>query len=220
MKIITISDSHGKHNEIPKEWLEPADMIIHAGDVSSRGYDQEMESFFIWFNSLDQYKYKIFIAGNHDFYFQDYPKLSNNNVETFYKNIIYLQDKLVTIEGINIYGSPWQPRFYNWAFNLDRGDEIAKKWSLIPQKTDILITHGPAYGYLDQVYGQGEHLGCQDLYDKILEVQPKVHICGHIHSGYGIIKPNNTILPNTTFINASLLNEQYLMAYKPITFEI
>ena len=69
MKILTISDTHTKHNQIPLEWLEPADMIIHAGDISSMGYLHEIKNFCYWFSKLDQYKHKIFIAGNHDYRF-------------------------------------------------------------------------------------------------------------------------------------------------------
>jgi len=90
----------------------------------------------------------------------------------------------VIIEGVKFYGSPWQPRFFDWAFNLDRGEEIKKKWDLIPMDTDVLITHGPPYGILDLTH-EGEKVGCEELMKAVLRVQPKIHIFGHIHEAYG-----------------------------------
>lgn len=216
MKFISISDTHTRHNQIPLEWLEPADCIIHAGDISSMGHLTEIKNFCHWFSKLDQYEHKIFIAGNHDWGFQEKP----NDVALIlkeYPNITYLQDSSVEIEGIKIYGSPWQPEFFQWAFNLQRGAEIQEKWDLIPSDTDILITHGPAYGRGDFVPGsRGGHVGCEDLLDTIVtKVNPKVHIAGHIHCGYG-----ESLVGNTHFINAATLNEQYMVTNKPIIFEL
>lgn len=214
-KILCISDTHGLHNKIPKDWLSLADIIIHAGDISSRGNLYELETFLKWFSSLSQYTHKIFIAGNHDWCFQD-SLLKCKELLEQYPNIIYLQDSFVNIEGLKIYGSPWQPEFFNWAFNLKRGEELRDKWSMIPRDTNILITHGPAYGYVDQVIGREEHLGCKDLANRILEIKPIFHICGHIHSGYGQVED----LLETTYINASVLNERYEVSYKPIIITI
>jgi Icc-related predicted phosphoesterase len=213
MKVITISDTHTKHNQIPLEWLEPADMIIHAGDISSRGSLWEIENFCYWFDKLDQYDHKIFIAGNHDWGFQNNYKGAMEIVSS-YKTIKYLQDSSIICDGVKIYGSPWQPEFHNWAFNLKRGAEIQEKWDMIPLDTDILITHGPAYGRGDFV--GGEHVGCKDLLDTIAtKINPKVHIAGHIHCGYG-----ESFAGNTHFINASTLNESYMVTNIPIIFEI
>jgi Icc-related predicted phosphoesterase len=214
MKILTISDTHTKHNQIPLEWLEPADVIIHAGDISSMGSLSEIESFCYWFDNLDQYNHKIFIAGNHDWGFQEKPEQVMEIVNS-YKTIKYLKDSSVVCDGVKIYGSPWQPEFYNWAFNLKRGAKLQEKWDLIPLDTDILVTHGPAYGYGDFV-PNGENVGCSNLLDTIItKVNPKVHIAGHIHSGYG-----ESFAHGTHFINAATLNESYMVTNKPIIFEI
>ena len=214
MKILTISDTHTKHNQIPLEWLEPADVIIHAGDISSMGSLSEIESFCYWFDRLDQYDHKIFIAGNHDWGFQEKPEQVMEIVNS-YKTIKYLKDSSVVCDGVKIYGSPWQPEFYNWAFNLKRGAKLQEKWDLIPLDTDILVTHGPAYGYGDFV-PNGENVGCSNLLDTIItKVNPKVHIAGHIHSGYG-----ESFAHGTHFINAATLNESYMVTNKPIIFEI
>lgn len=210
MKIVAISDTHGKHQSLI---LPKGDMLIHAGDVSSLGKESEIKDFLNWFSKTD-FTYKILIAGNHDFYFE---KIAFNETilnQLIPSNIIYLNDSGVEIEGIKVWGSPIQPWFYNWAFNRYRGEDIKKYWNKIPQDTDILITHGPAYGILDKTI-RSENVGCEDLLEKINEVKPKFHICGHIHEAYGHMKQGNT-----EFINASVLDEGYNLRNKPIVVEI
>ena len=67
----------------------------------------------------------------------------------------------------------------NWYFMADRGEEIAKKWATIPDGTDVLITHGPPATILENV--QGIPLGCDDLLERVLQVNSKYHVFGHIH---------------------------------------
>ena len=153
------------------------------------------------------------IAGNHDFGFEAIRK-SNEVGIAIPQGVIYLQDEMVEIEGIKIYGSPWQPRFHDWAFNVDRGAAIAQKWDMIPEDVDILITHGPPFGILDDTI-QGQRVGCEDLYMKVTKLKPKYHIFGHIHYGYGM-----RIMEDTTYINASCLGERYEYRNKPISFYI
>ena len=212
MKITLISDTHNKHKQIEKD-LIGGDILIHAGDISSMGKYNEIENFCKWFDSLSNYTTKIFIAGNHDFGFEK--KYENTmKIVSSYKNIIYLQDDFVIIDGVKIYGSPWQPRFYDWAFNADRGEDIKKHWDKIPVDTDILITHGPAYGFLDTVIGEYKNLGCEELYRRIIEIKPKIHVSGHIHSGNGYKEFNDT-----HFFNASVLDERYEYFYNPINID-
>lgn len=208
MKFTVISDTHGKHENL---FLPEADVLIHAGDVSQRGKESEVTDFLNWFKKQD-HEFKIFIAGNHDFFFEREDKAYIRKLIP--KNVIYLNDKSVLINGIKIWGSPITPWFYDWAFNRNRGTDISKHWNLIPANTDVLITHGPVYGILDQTT-HGEHVGCEDLLKKIKEINPKVHICGHIHEAYGSIEKSGT-----TFINASVLNERYVLKNSPLTFEL
>lgn len=212
MKITFISDTHNRHNELTQD-LPGGDMIVHAGDISGRGTLEEIRSFLLWFEGLP-YTHKIFIAGNHDFGFEE---IRHNNQEEFAiripENVIYLQDDMVEVGGLKIYGSPWQPRFYDWAFNVDRGESIAKKWEPIPEGLDILITHGPVFGILDDTYS-GMRVGCEELYKKVVQVKPRIHVCGHIHWGYGMKDFNDT-----TFINASSLGENYRYENKPIVVD-
>ena len=118
----------------------------------------------------------------------------------------------MTIENIKFYGSPWQPEFYNWAFNLARGKVIREKWDLIPEDTDVLITHGPPLGHGDITLG-GEFVGCKDLLEVIEKIRPKYHIFGHIHENPGCTKNEHT-----TFINASTCTLSYNPTNAPIVF--
>jgi Icc-related predicted phosphoesterase len=215
MKITLISDTHTLHKNITPD-LIGGDILIHAGDIMNSGHRvQEVGEFCEWFDSIDNYKTKIFIAGNHDRMFQYSSELVMDIIDS-YKSITYLQDSFVIVDGLKIYGSPWQPEFYNWAFNLPRdGEELKAKWDLIPSDVDILITHGPAYGFVDQVKGKEEHLGCKLLSKRIEEVKPRIHVCGHIHSGNGI-----TLTNDTSYFNASVLDERYYYAHKPLDISL
>jgi Icc-related predicted phosphoesterase len=215
MILTILSDTHNKHNHVKGD-LKGGDLLLHAGDISSMGYEHEIVQFTSWFSRLDVYKHKVFIAGNHDWGFQ-------NNVEKvkeiidFYPTMTYLQDQLHTVQDDNgtevkIWGSPWQPEFYNWAFNLPRnGEELKAVWDMIPEGIDILITHGPAWGFLDDVEGnRNVHLGCELLAERIKQIKPKIHICGHIHTGYG-----HHYDGHTHYFNAAVLNERYLYSHLP-----
>lgn len=208
MKIVAISDTHGLHHSLK---LPKGDLLIHAGDVSRRGLPLEIDSFLKWFSAQD-FKYKIFIAGNHDYFFEK--KAAAKIAEVIPENVIYLNDTNIVIEGIKIHGSPVQPWFYDWAFNRKRGAEIDKHWQLIPNDTDILITHGPPYGKLDKVVN-GELVGCKMLAKKIEEVKPKKAIFGHIHEAYGELIENEV-----HYINASVVNFHYKLVNNAIEFEM
>jgi Icc-related predicted phosphoesterase len=208
LKFVAIADSHGLHTDLI---LPPGDILIHAGDVSMKGEHCEIVGFLKWFDSLD-YKYKIVIAGNHDFYFE---RESHEEIESVIPNgVIYLKDSGITVDGIRVWGSPITPWFFNWAFNRYRGDPIRRHWDLIPSNIDLLITHGPVFRRLDK-NKKGEHVGCKDLFQKVHEIRPKVHVCGHVHESYGIIEKDGI-----KFINCSLLNENFELVNDPIEFEL
>ncbi len=221
MRITVISDTHQKHKKTT-EFLPGGDLLIHAGDIMTSGYHKrEVEDFLAWFSKRTNYTKKIFIAGNHDRLFESAPDLIQPYLDGF-PEAIYLEDSSFEYyekleRPIKIYGSPWQPEFYNWAFNLPRnGEELAAKWGAIPSDTDILVTHGPAQTYLDTSGPPWNEplLGCELLIERIKEIKPKIHVCGHIHGGYGYKFDGHT-----HFFNASVLNEQYMFANKPLTFD-
>jgi predicted MPP superfamily phosphohydrolase len=123
MRITFISDTHSKHKQITSS-LPGGDLIVHAGDMSSQGYKHEIQEFLKWYNNLDNYTNKIFIAGNHDWGFQNDPAMCKELLE-FYDKVTYLQDNSEVLgedndTAVKVYGSPWQPEFYSWAFNLPR----------------------------------------------------------------------------------------------------
>ena len=209
MKILFFSDTHGQHRKLKN--LPQADMLIHAGDISKRGEDHEVEDFIRWFSALN-YPYKIFIAGNHDFYFED--ETVNRIQKMLSPDTYYLCNTGVSIEGINIWGSPITPTFFNWAFNKDRGSEIAKYWNKIPKNTNILITHGPPFGVLDKTR-TGLNAGCEDLLRKVKSIKPAYHLFGHIHEGYGVCEKEYT-----TFMNGCILDENYSLVNQPLPFDI
>ena len=215
MKIVCISDIHGKFSVIPH--LPEGDTLIIAGDLTNNGALSQLKEL----DSLLQktsFKHIVMIAGNHDWCFQNEDKQEARQI---LKDYTYLQDELAMIDGLYFYGSPWQPEFCNWAFNLPRGKQLQEKWNRIPTFTDVLITHGPPYGVLDSIQDNsfhkvGKSLGDQDLEDVLLDkVHPKLHVFGHIHSSHGQVE-----LLNTIYVNASILNEMYQITYNPIVVDI
>ena len=196
-RLVLISDTHGMQNEMPQ--IPDGDILIHAGDLTRKGTIAELSSMTTFFSSLT-HQHKVFIAGNHDFCFERDKVAASKQLP----GTIYLQDKLIKVMGLKIYGSPWQPRFGDLAFNLDRGAEIAAMWGKIPDNIDVLVTHGPPFGIGDLTDINQNHVGCKDLLKAVKRIRPKLHVFGHIHSGYGL-----TIEDSTTFVNASICDEAY-----------
>lgn len=217
-KICFISDTHSRHLGLT---LPDADILVHSGDFSGHGTYMDALKFVNWLGA-QPHKHKIFIAGNHDLYFEEgNPSDIDMFLKTMPPSIVYLQDSGCDIEGVRFWGSPVQPRFFNWAFNRDRGADIKKHWDLIPDGIDVLVTHGPVYKQLDEAPryeqdGKGfENTGCVDLLEAVKRVKPKIHACGHIHCAYG-----HSYSENVHFINASICDENYSAVNKPILVEL
>lgn len=208
LKFVAISDTHCRHRSLR---LPKGDVLLHAGDVSYRSNREEIVDFLDWF-AKQPFSYKIFIAGNHDFFFE-------RKKEALIKALVpegvhYLKDEAVVIDGLKIWGSPYTPWFYRWAFNKRRGEPLATHWNQIPADTDILLTHGPVYGILDTVINE-QNAGDKDLLKRVLEIKPKAHVCGHIHEAYGMVRRHGI-----RFVNACVLNEAYELVNKPIAFDV
>ncbi len=224
MRIVAISDTHGKHRELK---LPVGDVLVHAGDFSIRGKYPEFEDFVVWLDE-QPFEHKVFIAGNHDGCLEAMMGVEDSFISSLKKtgrikgeNLHYLRDSSVTLDlGVrgskSFYGAPWQPCFYDWAFQRKRGAEIAEKWAMIPKDTDVLITHGPAYGHGDLAPAyfskHRRNAGCLSLLKRIIEVEPLVHIFGHIHCGYGRSESDEV---KTLFVNAATCNEQYVAGNPP-----
>lgn len=209
MQIVAISDTHGTHWDLQS--LPDGDVLIHAGDVTRGGTKEQVIDFLKWF-AEQKHAHKIFVAGNHDFFFE---QADSDEISCIIPDgIVYLNDSGVEIDGFKFWGSPITPWFNNWAFNRNRGSEIKKHWNLIPNDTDVLITHGPPFGILDEtVYGK--RTGCEELLLRVYQVKPKFHIFGHIHEDYGIFMKGET-----SFVNASVLDDWYEMKNKPIILDL
>lgn len=205
MKIVLLSDTHGLHDDLV---VPDGDLLLHAGDLTMRGELDEIERAADFLRALP-HRHKVVIAGNHDFGFERRPA----QAVPLLAGLTYLQDSGVTVEGVKIWGSPWQPWFFDWAFNLQRGPQIRAKWDLIPAATDILLTHGPPWGHGDETV-RGQKVGCHDLLAAIQRVRPKLHLFGHIHEGYG-----STQEGPTRCVNASICDLAYQPKNAPVVVE-
>ncbi len=220
MRIVIISDTHGLHDHVT---VPDGDVIIHCGVFTKTDHRSQVESFTNWFSKLD-FRHKIVIAGNHDLSFENTHSERKWNVKKLLDNgITYLCDSAITFDSLNFYGSPWQPEFCNWAFNLPRGKALKEKWDQIPSDTNVLITHGPPHGILDLVennrYNQGRdlHQGCEELAERVTQLQNlKLHCFGHLHLNGG----QNVEIYGKTFVNASVCDEAYNPVNKPVVVEI
>jgi len=211
VKIICISDTHGDHDQVQ---VPDGDVLVHAGDVTAHGTKQDFEKFIDWFSG-HSHQHKLFIAGNHDSYLEQHPEQVVALAKL--KNVAYLNDSGVEVEGVNFWGSPITPRFLDWAFMRDVGSDIEKHWNLIPAATDILITHGPVWGVLDEVERSEtltENTGCPSLLKTVEKVQPAFHVFGHIHEGYGSEQRGLT-----SHLNVSTMNKAYRIHNKPVLID-
>lgn len=228
MKIICLSDTHNKHDYIP---IPNGDILLHAGDATMLGTEEELSAFVRWL-SKQPCTHKIWVAGNHDwgmesdqnaynkFHFKrNRPTLEVNGLREYIEQlckdlgVIYLNNTGITIDGINFWGSPDQPAFCGWGFNRSN-TFLTEHWKTIPDNTNVLITHAPAYGILDSLE-DGDMVGDVPLM-KRLNTLPnlKVHLCGHIHPSYGTVEVNGV-----THVNGSILDDSYQIRNQPIEME-
>lgn len=204
MKIVCISDTHNFKIKIPK-----CDLVLHAGDMTKQGSEEEYKEFLEWYSEVPA-THKVVIPGNHDFFCQ---RKETQSIEMAAQlGVTMLNCSSVDIGGFKIYGYPWQPRFYDWAFNAN-SDELKRMAAKIPE-CDILISHGPPKGILDKVkyaeVGQDPHVGDIHLLNRILEIKPRLVVTGHIHEASGTLSKDGI-----QFINASTCNLQYKPVNKP-----
>ena len=225
MKIVHISDTHSKHNNL--NIPENIDLLIFSGDWSRIGSSSDTENFFNWLISLNIPKI-VFIAGNHERTLDnDWIKNSHRTnslvkkeiykvkklIKSLPNNITYLYEESINYMGYNIYGTPWSNMFpapYMWGFNWLTVNAEKESCYKIPKNTNILITHSPPFGILD--YVNTIHAGSNYLKEKILNNLPnlKLHCFGHLHQennsdlNFNIEKINNCL-----FSNGSVLNHNY-----------
>lgn len=205
LRIVCISDTHCLHRSLK---LPDGDLLLHSGDMTERcGWDA-LKGFGEWIRELP-HRHKVVIAGNHDFCCQE----DQARARELLQGATYLQDESVEIEGLRLYGSPWQPWYFDWAFNLPRGEELRQKWASVPDDTQVLLTHGPPAGILD-LTGRLESAGCEDLLARVDSIRPLLHAFGHIHEGYG-----RKHIGGTWYVNASVCDGSYQCVNQPQVFD-
>ncbi|CCD64762.1 Calcineurin-like phosphoesterase domain-containing protein [Caenorhabditis elegans] len=218
LKVVCISDTHEQLHNVT---VPDGDVLIHAGDFTNNGKREEL----IKFNeemTRFPHKYKLVVAGNHELGFdhdenqgerQDADKgLGTEDGYNILTNVTYLQDKGVTIDGVTFFGSSYHP-LRGFPFYRNRAEQLAECWKAVPNDTNVLITHTPPLGYLDQ-FGD-ERWGCRDLLKTVERIQPAYHIFGHVHEQHGVLSNGNT-----TFINAAQCNKGNQIQTRPIVFYI
>ena len=191
MRIVCVADTHLYDDALT---MPAGELLIHAGDMLRRGTLQELRYAAEWIDA-QPYRHKVVIAGNHDWPFARDPRAARAALPA---DVVYLQDAEATLDGVRIWGSPWQPEFLDWAFNLPRGEPLAKVWAMIPAGIDVLVTHGPPRGYGDRVLRDAEALGCEDLLRAVDRVRPALHVFGHIHEDGGLWTRGPTTIANVT----------------------
>ena len=220
MKITFISDTHTyMYDSNYKELILPeGDILCFSGDIMSSGYNEgELIHFLKWF-SKQPFRYKIFIAGNHDRYLENHSLLVDDIISQYKDSgVVYLKNTSFDIDGIKFYGTPHQPHFGSWAFNVPDYSKLVNIYNNIPDDTDVLLTHCPPYGILDQSHRPNysnptgeEHLGSMELKEVLAAKYhcgslPRVVAFGHIHGDGG----KQLQIEDTLYINASLCDENY-----------
>lgn len=218
--VVFFSDTHLNHSVN----LPEGDVLVFGGDACRRGTLDELRRFFEWFGGLP-YDRKIMIAGNHDRPFEETPEEA---LELVPEGVEYLEDESTMVGSMKLYGSPWQPEFCNWAFNLPRGgEEIAEKWEQIPEDTDILVTHGPPERILDQARpistdplgGQSSEVrqvGSSTLMARIeQDLDLTYHLFGHIHESGG-----KRVKDGVVYMNGSIRGDKITYEGPPFKFDV
>lgn len=221
MKFITLSDTHGTHQELTQEILELAkanpqiQTIIHAGDGTSYrdlSYNEvEFRRFLKWYQELP-FPNKIYIPGNHDTSLEP-SGIRQDLLEGTDVKVLFHES--MECQGFTIFGSPYTPAFFDWAFNVPR-ESIKNYWQDLKEGIDVLVTHGPVWGFGDKTRfgtpnGEVGNFGDKHLMEAVERIEPKVHIFGHFHDHDGI--KNNGIYYKegckTQFINASIVDNRH-----------
>lgn len=192
IRIVAMADTHLFHEGLV---VPGGDILVHAGDMLQHGSLDELARA-ADFLRAQPHPIKIVVAGNHEVCLERQPAEARALLEGF----VYLEDEATTAAGLAFYGSPWQPKFRIWAFGAARGAELAAKWAKIPDRLDVLITHGPPQGFGDRiVWNEKErHVGCADLLARVREVKPRLHLFGHIHQDRGLWESGGTTFANVT----------------------
>jgi predicted phosphohydrolase len=194
VRIVALADTHLAHAALV---VPDGDVLVHAGDALQHGSLDELDRALDFLSTLP-HRTKIFVAGNHEVCLEKRPSEARARLED--AGLVYLEDTTAVIGGVLFYGAPWQPKFRVWAFGAKRGPELAAKWRNIPDRVDVLVTHGPPLGFGDRIewMGSPRRVGCADLAARVREVGPSLHLFGHIHQNPGTWTSGGTVYANVT----------------------
>jgi Icc-related predicted phosphoesterase len=204
VRVVCISDTHELHRDLA---LPDGDLLIHAGDFTFWNHVSKIRDFNDWLGELP-HRHKVVIPGNHDRAFNQDPRF-----RAMITNAALLINESVRLCGLNIWGSP--VTCDDDAFGYTKRDERARLYASIPADTHILITHGPPYGILDREPGSRKREGCTELRLAVMRLQPRLHVFGHVHAGYGTCHTERTL-----FVNAALLGWTGDIENRPIVMDI
>ena len=216
MKLCCISDYHSQFRYVSPSQFEPHDVTVFTGDwtgprapLPSRATTLD---FLEWLSRLPS-RHQIFIAGNHDRTPIDDPAGFRQMVAQ-YPTITYLENEYTIIDNIVFYGSPYTPPFFDWHFMAPES-KLQQMYTSVPANTNVLLTHGPAFGILDET-DRGVSAGSLSLAALLPNLPSlQLHAFGHIHEAYGV-----KTLDSYTAVNASQLDSIYVLKPVPIYIDI
>lgn len=215
VRLVLLSDTHGLHGRLPP--VPEGDVLVHAGDLTAHGTLPGLVAALSWLAALP-HRTKLLVAGNHDRCLERDAALAEAPIRDHAPGVTYLRDAAATVDGVRFWGSPWQPAFFDWAFNLPRGEPLARVWARIPDDTEVLITHGPPAGILDQVLLRdgGRRVGCANPLQRVRALRDlRLHVFGHIHEDAGVHEEGGV-----TFVNASSVTADYRPVNPPIVVDL
>ncbi len=198
MKILHLSDTHGLYKDLAA--LPPADVVIHSGDFLRDDTNEAIMDFIEWLGGALPHKHKIFIAGNHD------DALYGATIEGLPEGVHYLCHSGVMLDGVRFWGVPY-------FVEEDAAGVLPERVARIPTDTDVLISHLPPFGILDEA--RGCNFGSSDLLEAVRRVRPRLHLFGHAHDAHGVETHGGTI-----FSNGALVDENYRLKNEPHVFDI
>ena len=191
MRMVVISDTHNRMEDII---FPDGDILIHCGDSSNYGTFEELIDFWKHVKILSSRYDRIFlVAGNHDFFWVGNQGQVARSIFSQNSNVRYLEDDLETYKGLSFFGSPWTPEYKRWAFMVTN-KEAKWKWYRMPI-CDVLISHGPPFGILDET--RDGSMGCRAL-SRVVEDRCKINLFGHIHEARGVHKEKDVLFANTS----------------------
>lgn len=207
VRVVCMSDTHDRYNQLYS--IPDGDILIISGDMTFHGKRGELLRLNDWLDK-QPHAHKVIIPGNHDLSFEKDWEVAAAHVQAA---DAILNQEMYEAEGLKIWGEPRQPWFHDWAFNVPRAQMKKECWDKVPDDTDILVTHGPPWGVGDLC--RSGNVGCVAQREYILEKQPRLVVCGHIHEGYGLY-----LLGRTLVANASTCNSKYRAVNPPIVVNL